>query len=733
MKDFAAALFRSNLAARGHAILVALIVLIGLALRLNNIGSESVYWDEFSSLIHLKPPAGYQDSPYFQQWDQAVIRKETQSLTEFWRANRELDPATMPFYYSFEYLLWNYGRQSVLDLRLMSVFFNLCAFPFIYLLGRAMWGPAAAAVALFMFAASPVHVQFAQEIRMYSLFAMFAAASAYTFYRVVENGGRWWAIHLPVNLLLLWTHPFAVWLPFTQGIFLILFHWPRWRFVLAWGLSHTVLLIPSALYITTISFFGRETTDDWMVIPGWRAILADLFADDCVGMTSQLWGRPDTFRRFFSEETAVALANARYRIGFLCALLVSGLALLCVAQSGIRYLLARRAGESANRYKWAAFLVLWAFLPLLILFTLSHLWRPMLMPRYTMHSSMAFYLLAGGGVAAFTAAWLRALPAALIALMYAYQQGLVFDGPHRTNWSGAANFLKQHADDDDLILVENWLWKRVFTYSLGPVPQVVTYASKFDTLAELSRTWLDGAYPKDPANPEPRGLWIVVNNNYFNMAPAFALEEELAKRGMQWRNTYIQGIEGIWIYEVADNITHARPSDADWTPDQTLAMDFQDASMAFHRYAEYANGVCFAEQGLLHVPDAPRLYSYIGMNARGLGELRGAAAALEKAIAIAPLEYPWSLTNLGECYLLLGEPRRAVPPLRMAVDAMPHDLHARALLAQALIGAGQPWDAMQILDIDYRNQVFVADQEQTHWNLVKHAAQEIAAAQGGDR
>ncbi len=706
-----------------HAALILAIVLLGIALRLNNITTESVYWDEFSSLVHLRPPAGFTDSPYFSQWEQTVIRQQAPSLGDFWVANRQLDPATMPFYYTFEYLVWNYGRQSVVDLRLLSVFFSLCAFPFIYLLGRAMWGPLAGAIALFMFAASPVHVQFAQEIRMYSLFAGFAAASAYTFYRVVENGGRWWPAHLMVNLLLLWTHPFAVWLPFTQGVFLILFHWPRWRFVLAWGLSNVMLLIPSAIYISTIEFFGRETTDQWMVLPGWRALMADMFADDCVGMTSQLWGRPDTFMRFFTEETALALASARYRIGLWCAIFITSLGALGVALQTARYLRARLQKERYDRVKWAAFLVMWALLPPLILITLSHVWRPMVMPRYTMHCSMAFYLLAGAGVASLGSKWLRILPATLIVLMYAYQQGLVLDGPHRTNWQGVRNFLSENAEKDDLILVENWLWKRVFAYSMGPVPQVITYASKLDTLAELARTWLDGAYPKDSSNPEPRGLWIVYNNNYFNQAPAFELEIELAKRGMQWRSTYITGIEGIWIYEVADVMTHPRVTDVDWKPHQSLAMDFQDASMAFHRYADYANGVCFAEQGLVFAPDTPRLYSYMGLNLMGMGQYKAARVALDRAVRLAELEYPWSLINLGESNLKLDAPHRAIAPLKRAVEVMPNDLHARALLAQAYIESGQPWDAMDALDIDIRNQVFVADQETTHWNMVKHAAQ----------
>lgn len=702
-----------------HVALVGVVVALGVGVRLNNLSTESVYWDEFSSLIHLHPPAGYEESPDFQYWDNAVIRKQVHSLQEFWQANRELDPATMPLYYTFEYFAWEWGGYSVPNLRLLSVAFSLLTFPFIYLLGRALWGPSAGVIALFMFALSPVHTQFAQEIRMYSLFGALAAASAFTFYQVVEKGRWWWGPHLLVHLFLSWIHPFAIWLPFTQGVFLVLFHWQRWRFILAWGTAQAVVLIPAALYISQIKFFGQETTDTWMVLPGWPALVGDIFADDYVGLTSQLWGRADAFKRFFSEETANHLADSRMVYGMWCAAFVIGLGLLCVGWQAAQWMQARVCGEAYSRWKWAAFLVMWALLPPLILIFLSNVWRPMVMPRYTMHCSFAFYLLAAGGIAALRWNVLRAIPVALLVLLYAYQQGLVFDGPHRTNWNGVADFLKTNADDDDLILAENWLWKRVFTYSMGPVPQVIGYATHADTMAEQARVWLDSAYPKDPANPEPRGLWLVINNNYFNMAPAFELETALAARGMMWRRTFFTGIEGVWVYEVADDMMTPHASRVGWQPHEAYATDFQDLSMAFWVHKDHANGACIAEEGLRVLPNHPRLWSYLGMNLKEMGEFRAAQAAFRKAVQIAEQDYPWTLTNLGECYLELGQPGPARGILEKSLQNLPDDTRPRWLLARAYIETGKPWEAVRILNEKLGSQHW----EPKHWEMLQLAQQ----------
>lgn len=713
-----------------HAALIAAIVGLGVHLRLHNLEIESVYWDEFSSLIHLAPPAGYADSPYYDYWQYHVIRKEVTSVWEFWKANRELDPATMPLYYTMEFYVWKWGGQDVVTLRMLSVILSVLAFPFIYLLGRAMWGPAAGAVALFMFAASPVHVQFAQEIRMYSLFFMLASASAYTFYKLVEHPARrWWTTHLLLNFLLFWTHPFAVWLPFVEGLFLCFFHWNRWHFVLTWGIAHVVLLLPSAYYISTIQFFGEETTSEWMVLPGTRALLCDIFADDFVGLTSQLWGRGDAMLAWFSRETVDNLVRQKMVYGIRAAIFVTGLGLCCVLWQACRFFRAWTQGEAWTRWKWAAFLVMWALLPPLILIFLSVVWRPMIMPRYTLHCSLAFYLLAGGAIQALRWNVLRVVPVALIVLIYAYEQGLVYAGPHRTDWMQARDFLKENADEDDLILVENWLWRRVFTYTMGPVPQVIGYATDADTLAELARLWLDSAYPLDPANPEPRGLWVVIQNGYFNAAPPWALEKELAERGMMWRKTFFYGIEGLWIYEVADAPMLDHASRAGWEPHQSYATDFEDLSMAFWVHKDYANGACIAEAGLATMPMHPRLWSYLGMNLKEMGEWAAARAAFEEAVSRVELDYPWSLTNLGECCIELDDFDCAIRWLTRAVEVLPGDARPRWLLARAYIEAGQPWEALQVLEEVIAAQYW----EPMHWEMIARAHHALGAMAGGAR
>ncbi len=404
-------------------------------------------------------------------------------------------------------------------------------------------------------------------------------------------------------------------------------------------------------------------------------------------------------------------------------MLVGLICLCCLVWQGLRQVNLRRKGAGDDRWKWAVFLVMWALLPPLILIFLSHVWRPMIMPRYTMHCSFAFYLLAAGGVAAFRWNVLRAIPVAVLLLVYGYQQGLVIDGPHRTNWNAVAQFLKDNAKPDDLILSDNWLWKRVFTYSMGPVSQPIGYATNTDTLAEQARTWLDNAAPRDPANPVPRGLWLVINNGYFNMAQAFEVEEALAKRGLMWRNTYFTGVEGIWVYEVADAPMITRKPSPDWQPHKSYATDMEDLVKVLNQHGDYLNAACMAEEALLVVPKHARLWSYLGMSLKEVNEDRAAVKAMKQAIALADMDYPWTLSNIGECYMKLHDSRRALPYLERAVVAIPKDPHSTALLALAYLEQKQPWNTITML----HEKLPLEQWEPRHWEALQFAVQEWSA------
>ena len=150
-----------------HAAVFVLILLAGAGLRSWHLDRESIWWDEFTSVVHLDPPSAWQASPDFTRWNQSVIRDTAPSLLAFWKQNRSMDPATMPMYYTFEYLWTRYVSNDFDTLRCLSVFISLLVLPVGYMLGRTFFGRSAGLIVMLCLALSPVHWQFARESANY--------------------------------------------------------------------------------------------------------------------------------------------------------------------------------------------------------------------------------------------------------------------------------------------------------------------------------------------------------------------------------------------------------------------------------------------------------------------------------------------------------------------------------------------------------------------------------------
>lgn len=422
------------------------IILVGLCVRVYGIYSESIWWDEFTSVMHLAPLKEWEQSPEYSRWNQTVIRETAPSLLAFLAANRTLDPATMPLYYTLEYSWHKFVGRDAGTLRLLSVLLSVLAIPILFLFGKKLFGPVAGLVAAFCFALSPIHRQFAQEIRMYAPMTLLALLSAYTFLRLHrERTSRWWVLHGAANLLLFWTHPFALLLPFTEGLSWLLLRLGSLRQLTKWAAMNLLLFVPTGVYMASIRFWSSDTTSSWLRLPQPMEFFGDLFADDCVGLTWQLaplhmiWEPMQaTWRLFVPDSIAQVIVAPAILIGFL---LTAGFIVAAV----YLVLVSAWRGRGLAEFRWSVFLILWWLLPALTLYLISVCWRPCIMPRYTVHSSLALYLLLGGAVACIRKAPLRRTAIAFLCAGFAYQQMLVLEGPGILIGVGQHNRLRPRA------------------------------------------------------------------------------------------------------------------------------------------------------------------------------------------------------------------------------------------------------------------------------------------------
>ncbi len=107
---------------------------------------------------------------------------------------------------------------SILSVRFLSVLFSSFTVYFLYQLCYRNFSFKAAVVASFIFTCSNYHLGFSHEARTYAMFAFFTTVSMYCFFELIRNPERkknwiWLGV---VNLLLVYSHFFALFIPFVQ-------------------------------------------------------------------------------------------------------------------------------------------------------------------------------------------------------------------------------------------------------------------------------------------------------------------------------------------------------------------------------------------------------------------------------------------------------------------------------------------------------------------------------------
>ena len=661
----------------------ALVLFIAVFVRIYDMNKESIWWDEYTSVVHLHPPKSYEKSPRFDHWNNAMGRETAKSLFDFWKQNRVLDPATMPLYYTLEYGWNKYINRNATSIRFLSLSIALLILPVIYLLGRKLYGHMAGLIAALCVAMSPIHALFAIEIRMYCIFTLLALLSVYTFVNVVENPSkRWWTAHALANLFLFWTHPFSIFIPCVEGLFLLYANWKTKKRIVLWGILQILLLIPSGIYISTIQFWSQDSTDSWMKLPTLPEFLGDLIADDCIGLTYQLRATTKTWEVLFNPKIAQYIVSTRFTIGKLMALFFILTLSLFAVQRLWKRLRPHKTASTPPANKWTFFLFLWWVVPPILLYLISIVWRPCIMPRYTLHCSLALYLLLGGAIVSISWRPLRRFLFILLIAFYTYEQSLVLVGPQHTNWKAAAAHIRNNGSPDDLILVENDLWKQVFCFNMGPAYNLLSFAVRRDLLAEQGVFFLD--FPmKQPAQAPMQQAWILIRTGYFGGGPDYQLEKELQIRNLSFDRYEFEGVLHVLLYRVyKGNLplkSYLKPMDME------ASRSFCELALEFWLRQKYESCIITAEKALEIEPESVATYNVIGMAYKELKQYDKAIAAFQKTISLEEGMFPWAGINLAELLTRSHRASEALPVIQQALQELPNDAWGHTVLGWVLM------------------------------------------------
>lgn len=464
-----------------------LIVILGAALRIFQLGTESLWVDEAASLSFVR------------SYDLVGIVFEL-PLTE----------PHPPLYYAILELWTAIAGTSPVALRVPSAVFGIGSVGLVYLLGTRYRDRPTGLLAAALLALSRFHIHFAQEARMYSLLTFGTLLSFLAFLEVREepslrNRGAWVLSCLLVGS----THLYGLLAVAAQAVYLgvVALRSPRSEpSPVPWG-------GPFALIGVGLS--------PWIWIFGRRVLTAG------GGIRNLAWIRPPSLLDLLGIPPAYlgldTVATGAALVVFSCLgwLLATAGALPWDVEVPLPFS-SRRLFSLDSR--GGGLPAAWLGVVLTVPFVVSWLLFPVFVVRYTVLAAPALLLLLGIQAASMRPRSSRLGVAALLVIAVLVPLPAYYLSDQKEQWDEAAAYVAGSLDRDDVVLVGNhrpgWIETRTafsYYFDRGDVP---VHGLNASLESSQVREWVE-------AN---EGVWVVAS--HFNASDARRIETMLEEASL---------------------------------------------------------------------------------------------------------------------------------------------------------------------------------------------------------
>ncbi|MBI3385479.1 glycosyltransferase family 39 protein [Candidatus Gottesmanbacteria bacterium] len=398
-----------------------------------------------------------------------------------------------PYMWTYMVLLHYWMKLGVSEgyLRGLSALFAIGTIPFMYALGRKLFGSSVGIMAALLLSINTFFVRYAQEIRAYSLLVLFSTILSYLYILMLENPTRTRRVgYIAIASLSIYTHQFAV--------FVILSHLISLFFIK--NITKTLgfifpLLTGIGLFCFPLLFIRVPLLSEtsWIDLPK----LSDIY------------------------NFTITLAGGNQLL-----LLVESLTIV----SGFVYFLKKR-NKAHSLQSWPyIFTVSLLFIPIILVILVSYAYRPIFVPRYLIISVVPFILLTSYGVVSMgrmsrfiiLIVILIGSAAALLG-WYGYYSSENAVNPIlqvKDDWRGATNYVLSHASRTDAVFFYPYYIRVPFDYYADRYSKSNT-ALSLPSVLELA----SDQYTVDGMMPEPNGsliravagrspqVWLVLSRN----------------------------------------------------------------------------------------------------------------------------------------------------------------------------------------------------------------------------
>lgn len=379
------------------------VLFIGAVVRFYKIGARSLWYDEACSI-------SFTNYSFSDIWSHRYMVKPVYFIIlKIWTA------------------LFGYSEITA---RLPAVIFGLLAVFLIYKLAKELFDYKVGLFSALISALSCYHVYYSCQVRNYSLFLLLALLSVLFFLRIVEkNRLSSYVSYGIVNIFLLYTHPYGLFLVIVQNL-AALFLWRKTSFKKSWWLVQAVVLVFLIPLIS--SFFGRPNLNeiDYIPRPDLRILL-------------------ETFEVF----SYGGPRQAHGGLGFIidCGrLIIPRILSFIFAGFFILGLIPFKKTES-NRES-VLLLMLWLAVPIAAAYIFSKFFFPVYLTRYLIFVTPPFYVIIARGIARISKPAYQLATVFIILIFSAFCLDVLYHPGPKGNWKDLAGCLRNNIKQQDSIV-----------------------------------------------------------------------------------------------------------------------------------------------------------------------------------------------------------------------------------------------------------------------------------------
>ncbi|MCH7518411.1 MAG: glycosyltransferase family 39 protein [Candidatus Dadabacteria bacterium] len=394
--------------------LLLLIFLVGLFLRIYDLSSESIWYDEAISV--------------------AVAKLDLLAQVKWSFIQNDNNP---PLYYTIlHYWVWIFGDSEFAS-RLPSAIFGSFSIIAIYSVGRFLFNKNVGLLAALILATSVFHIKYSQEARAYSLLAFLTLVSYYFYLKIGSSKQRSYFVGYVISsILLLYTHYYGFLIIAAQNIFFFTEYFKNRKLneldFRRWVKSQVLLFL---LYLPGFVLLGKHT----------------------VAIQGGFW---------LPEPTLLGIFICIKKYSGSLSLLVLFLVFSLLSVVSLRHIKTKKSLKgllkpfdnyseklTLSNINRVYLLLLWLLTPIILPYLLSLFSTPILLYRYTIGGSLAFYLLAARGIDNTGNRKVMFLIAGLVLIFSYFNLEKYYNSVDKHQWRETINYIEDNAENGDHIVV----------------------------------------------------------------------------------------------------------------------------------------------------------------------------------------------------------------------------------------------------------------------------------------